>query len=179
MRLRPSAAVPLLLLIGLAGLLAAAPPAAGQAPVRPFSVGDHLRLYGPDGESVTAEGLVERLDSAGVTLRLDANGRTLTSPLDWNVLLAVRRPVQPSRTAARRGLWGAFLGASVGGIVAPFVARSDDETVRAAPSLAIGAGAGALVGAGIGALLGYLLPQHRWEYVRFRPDWKASTEPSS
>lgn len=38
---------------------------------------------------------------------------------------------------------------------------------RAGPTHALGAGVGALVGAGIGALLGYLLPQHRWEYVRF------------
>jgi hypothetical protein len=131
-----------------------------------IAVGDHVRHYTASGDTLRAEGRVARLEPGRIFLAPGEGGAMLDLALEWNDLLAVRRPIPAGRSALRRGLWGAFLGGSAGGIIAPFVMRSEDRSSPADRSVLIGVGAGSLVGAGIGALLGAILPGHRWEYVR-------------
>lgn len=131
-----------------------------------ISVGDHVRLYSADADTLRAEGRVAQLEPGRILLAGDDGRAALSTPLVWNDLLAVRRIDPVGRNVRRRSLWGLFLGGSAGGIAAPFVGGSDDSTDPAGRTVLVGVGAGAVIGAGIGALVGYLLPGHHWEYVR-------------
>lgn len=131
-----------------------------------ISVGDHVRLYSPAADSLRAEGRVERLEPGRIFLSPGDGSGSLARALEWNDVIGVRRSMPAGRGAGRGALWGTFIGASLGGIVAPFAMRSTDSADPAARSVLMGAGLGSAVGAGVGALVGYLMPGHRWEYVR-------------
>lgn len=128
-------------------------------------VGDHVRLYSPSGDVLRAEGRVERLAPGRIFLRQEGAAATVSDTLEWNDLLAVRRRVPTGESVRHRATWGGFLGASIGGIAAPFIMRSEGSPSPAGRA-ALGVGAGALVGVGVGALVGYLLPRHRWDFIR-------------
>lgn len=140
--------------------------AAAQERQPAISVGDHVRLYSADADTLRAAGRVERVEPGRIFLAPEDGGGAVATPLTWNDVLAVRRSVPVGQNVRRRSIWGAFLGGSIGGIAAPFAIRSEDSARTGGQAVLMGAGAGAVIGAGIGALLGYLVPGHRWEFVR-------------
>jgi hypothetical protein len=135
----------------------------------PISAGDRVRIYSPAGDTVRAEGTVERVVDGRVVLARSGGGESYSVPLEPNDLFAVRRTVPPGQSARRRAIWGLFLGASIGGIAGPFVDGAADARVSTGASVGIGVGAGGLVGAAVGAAVGYLFPGHTWERFRVGP----------
>lgn len=155
-------------------LAALGSPAGAQERVRswPITAGDQIRLYSATGDTLRAEGIFSAVDGERIIVTRDGRVGSFSASFEEGDLVEVLRPVPRARRIRQRSLRGAFLGGSLGGIAAPFVARSRESAAPLGGRVAIGMLAGGLLGAGAGAVLGHVLPAHRWERFRLDP-WAA------
>lgn len=154
----------------LAAALALLPSlAAAQHRPRPvLSEGDYVRVYTQDARSLKGEGVVAGFEPGAILFASTGPDRTVSAGVEPNDLLAIRYPARPVQRTRKGGFLGAFIGASLGGIVTPFIAAAAGSggggfDFRTA---GFGAAGGALAGGAVGAVAGYFVPQHRWRYVR-------------
>lgn len=152
------------LLAPLALALLAAP-AAAQQPVLPLEEGERIRIAGPEIDPRLVNGRVADLGPDWIAFRIDGEESVYTRRLEFVDRISVQRERSRGQRALRGAAWGLFLGASAGGMSAPFVAFGLDSEVADWQAVGAGAGAGIVVGSAIGALVGMVLPSRHWQQL--------------
>ena len=151
--------------IAIAALLSAAPAARAQQLPPELRVGAEVKLSPVREGEPWIDGRVRALGDEWLAVQPEDGRGLIHQRLDAGDYVGIRR-VRPAWERTLGGLrWGAFLGASIGGIVMPLVAPELDSIDLDWVAVGIGMGGGLLVGGTTGALIGRLLPSRRWEYL--------------
>jgi hypothetical protein len=142
----------------------AAPPAPASAarPANDGLTGTRVRVTAPNFLPAPLTGTVTAYRQEGLTVAGEA-GDTVLLPLRAIARLDKFAGGSAGSTAWYRGRWGAFIGAGLGLVSAPLIARATDRGVGESAIMggAIGLGAGFTVGAVIGAAS----PRERWTWT--------------
>ena len=149
-----------------AALLLAAAATGAAAQHRTLEPGDRVRVVAPTFHRGPLRGEVVRYVTDSLAVRESGGDSVYVLPLTQIRGLARNEGMQRGRSV-RSGLRvGAFLGAAVGLIAGPFLAREEDTFVR---NTALSGAVGTLTGAGLGALGGSLFAGDQWQRFRMPP----------
>ncbi|HEU0299614.1 MAG TPA: hypothetical protein VFR37_09175 [Longimicrobium sp.] len=171
-------------LAALAALALTAPAAAQQTPDDGLS-GTRVRVTAPNFLPATVTGTVASYTQAGIVVVDEFSGDSILLPLRSVSRLDTYAGGSAAGSAWYRGRVGAFIGAGMGLIAGPLLAKTVDKDMVEATLLggAIGLGAGFTVGAVYGAAT----PRERWKWViqpwgydpSLRPSSTATTPPTA
>lgn len=149
----------------LTAVLCAAPAAHAQELPPELRVGAEIKLAPTRGGDPWIDGRVRVIDGQWLAVQSEDHRGLLHQRLDAGDYVGIRR-MRPSSERMLGGLrWGAFLGASIGGIAMPLIAPELDSIDLDWVAVGVGMGGGLLVGGSVGALVGRILPSRRWEFV--------------
>lgn len=151
-----------------AALLLAAAATGAAAQHRTLEPGDRVRVVAPTLHRGPLRGEVVRYVADSLAVRESGGDSVYVLPLAQIRALARNEGMQRGRSV-RSGLRvGAFLGAAVGLIAGPFMAKQGEEDAFVRNTALSGA-AGTLAGAGLGALAGSLFAGDHWQRFRMPP----------
>jgi hypothetical protein len=160
-------------LAALAAFMIAAPAAAQQtdtvaAPAaarRPSDglTGTRVRVTAPNFIPAPMTGTVTSYTQQGLTVRDEATGDSVFLPLRSVSRLDEFAGGSAAGTAWYRGRIGAFIGAGLGLIAGPLLAKVVDK--EPGEMAFIGGGVGLVSGFALGAITGAAAPRERWKWV--------------
>lgn len=157
---------PLLPLLALLAGVLAAPGARAQEAPFDLDPGDRIEIAAPTLDPRLVPATVTQRGPTWIGFALE-DGQVWTRYLYRIDEIRVRRAVPVGRRARAGAAWGLFLGASLGGIAGPFVARAIDGETPAWTAVGLSAGVGAAAGSALGALIGAAVPRAAWTHYRF------------
>lgn len=146
--------------LALAAALFALPAAAQQT--SDGLTGTRVRVTAPNFLPAPLQGTVTSYRQEGLTVAGES-GDTVLLPLRAISRLDKFAGGSAGSTAWYRGRWGAFIGAGLGLVSAPLIAKATDRSMGESAIMggAIGLGAGFTVG----AVLGAASPRERWTWT--------------
>lgn len=154
-----------LLIVALALAIPSRLPA--QSPEFALFPGERIWIAAPALQAELVPATVAHWEPGWVAFSLE-DGQTWTRHMYLVDEVRVQRRV-PLAGRIRSGMaWGVFLGTSVGGISAPFLAEGTGWEFGDWASVGISSSAGAAAGAAIGALVGAVLPSSSLRHYLFR-----------
>lgn len=162
-----------LTLAALAALLLATP-AAAQRP--DGLTGTRVRVTAPNFIPAPVTGTVTAYTQQGITVTDEVTGDTVVLPLRSVLRLDEFAGGSAASTAWYRGRMGAFIGAGLGLIAGPLLAKVVDREMG--EMAVIGAGAGLAGGFVVGAVTGAAAPRERWKWTLQPWGYDASLRPS-
>jgi hypothetical protein len=148
-------------LVAAALLLAA--PAAAQQPSSDGLTGTRVRVTAPHFLPAPLQGTVVSYTQAGLGVTADSTADTVMLPLRAISRLDRFAGGSAGSTAWYRGRLGAFIGAGLGLVAGPLLAKVTDQGMG--ESALIGGVAGLGTGFVIGAAWGASAPRERWTWV--------------
>jgi hypothetical protein len=125
--------------------------------------GTRVRVTSPNFIPAPVTGTVTAYTQQGITVRDEATGDSVFLPLRSVSRLDKFAGGTAAGTAWYRGRMGAFIGAGLGLIAGPLLARVVDRDMG--EMAFIGGGAGLVSGFAIGAIAGAAAPRERWKWV--------------
>jgi hypothetical protein len=163
-----------LTLAALAALLLATP-AAAQRP--DGLTGTRVRVTAPNFIPAPVTGTVTAYTQQGIAVTDELTGDTIVLPLRSVARLDEFAGGSAASTAWYRGRVGAFVGAGLGLIAGPLLARVVDREMG--EMAIIGGGAGMVGGFVVGAVTGAAAPRERWKWTLQPWGYDASLRPAS
>jgi hypothetical protein len=145
------------------GVLALAAPAAAQQTPDDGLSGTRVRVTSPNFLPSTVTGTVSSYTQQGIVVVDEFSGDSILLPLRSVSRLDTYAGGTAAGSAWYRGRVGAFIGAGMGLIAGPLLAKTMDKDMVEATLLggAIGLGAGFTVG----AIYGAATPRERWRWI--------------
>jgi hypothetical protein len=145
----------------IAVVLLAAPAGAQQR--EDNLTGSRVRVTAPNFLEDRVTGTVTSFTHERLVIQSESTGRRYTLPLRAVSRLDPFRGDSPASTAWYRGRLGAFIGGSLGAILAPAIVKISDQSIGQA--IAMSGVTGLVTGATVGAVYGWRNPEERWSWV--------------
>jgi hypothetical protein len=142
---------------------------------RTLEPGDDVRVVAPTLYRGAVRGLVVRYMADTLAVREAGTDSVYAFPMTHVRDIARNEGVQRGRSMRHSLQLGAFLGAAIGLVTGPFLAKTgeDGAFVR---NTALSGASGTVAGAGLGALLGSVFAGDHWQ--RFRVPRRSCADPS-
>ena len=149
-------------ILALAAALVLAPATRAEAQGRDPLVGREVRVTAPNFAPAPVRGTVTAFDHLGLHVAVDSAGTQRLFPVRSVQRIDILQGRGRGTTAMRRARFYGFLGAALGAVAAPLVARELDMSIGT--GVAVLGGAGALAGVTLGVVSGNVSPSEQWSW---------------